>query len=160
MEYRNYKEEKSVNLSKKDADILVSLFKKENKINIIEACETLEYEITGDMIDELNLTFNIYGVGKMQDFESTTISFYTDTPDEIFSKALQNKFEKFKENNINLEYTLVALAYSKRKTSRIKQKKEGLTLKRTKLPKYIAFLIQHSELINCTNIKEIENFSL
>lgn len=155
MEYRNYKEDELFNLSLEDSNLVKYLYKYEKNVDIIEDCEILEYEITGKLIVELVDVCRF----ELEELGFTTIRFYTDAPDETFSKALKNKFKKFKEDDVPLGYTLVALAYSVREKPRIKQETEGLTLKRTKIPKNIATLIQHSNLINCKNIKEIEEFN-
>lgn len=156
MEYRNYKESKLFNLSSEDSNRLRYIYKNYENNNILENCDILEYEVTGRLIEELVAVERF----EIRELGSTTIRFYTDSPDEIFSKALQEKFEKFKEKDVPLEYTLIALAYSARQKPKIKQERKGLTLKRVKLPKSIATLVQHSNLINCKNKKEIQEFQI
>lgn len=157
MKYRNYKEDVLFNLSLKDSKLLTNIYNNNKNVDIIESCEILEYKITGKLIEELVEIHEF----ELKELGSTTIRFYIDSTNETFSKSLQKKFEKFKEKDVPLKYTLIALSYSvKKERKKIKQEKEGLNVKRTKIPKSIATLIQHSDLINCKNIKEIEEFKL
>jgi hypothetical protein len=157
MKKRNYngKDESDdlFNLSLKDTNFLTWYNKQKGSIGIIEACEIYEYEITGKLIEELVEIHNF----ELEELEYTTIRFYTNKPQENYSKTLQEKFEKFKEKDVPLKYTLIAKAYSERNKVRIKQKSAGLKLKRVRLPKSVAFLVQHSDLINCKNKEEIKN---
>jgi hypothetical protein len=137
-------------VSEDDYELLYHTIKT-TKMGVLEAAELLEYDITGKLIMELDdiLMFDI------PELDSGILRFYTDKPDESFSKVFQDKLHK-----LGSTYDLVAMAYKLENDKKTKQYRNGLSLKRVRLPKAFITLIQHSELINCRNIEEINNFKL